>query len=144
MLGLGAKVMIRKVQLLMIALMAFLVIAAAQVPQLPRSQDNPSKPNKTQVKEGGKLFQNYCASCHGLDARGSGPVTPALKTIPPDLTRIEKKNGMFPAEHLQKSIAGRNGVDVHGTSEMPVWGNVLPEKEISIIVKYLESIQRLM
>lgn len=135
--------MIKKVQILVILLMACLAVAAAQVPQIPRTQDKPARADSKQVAEGGKLYQHYCASCHGLDGRGSGPVTPALKTIPPDLTRIEKKGGRFPAEELQKAIAGQNGVNVHGTNEMPVWGTVLPKKEIASLVKYLESIQRL-
>lgn len=138
--------MIKKLQILVIVLIGCLAMAVvvAQVPRVPRSQDKPARADSKQVAEGGRLYQHYCASCHGLDGRGSGPVTPALKTIPPDLTRIEKKNGRFPTEDLKKAIAGQNGVNVHGTSEMPVWGTVLPKKEIATLVIYLESIQRLM
>ncbi|QQS48991.1 MAG: cytochrome c [Acidobacteriota bacterium] len=136
--------MIRKIQLLLVVLAACLAMTAAQAPQIPKSQDRPARPTKAQLAEGEKLYRHYCASCHGLDGRGSGPVTPALKNIPPDLTRIEKKGGRFPAEELRKSIAGENSIDVHGASEMPVWGTVLPKKEIDSLVFYLESIQRLM
>ncbi len=121
-----------------------LAMTVAQVPQIPRSREKPAKPTRAQLIEGEKLYRHYCASCHGLDGRGSGPVTPALKTIPPDLTRIEKKAGRFPVEELRKAIAGENSMDVHGTREMPVWGSVLPKKEIDSLVFYLESIQRLM
>lgn len=136
--------MLRSLKLFAIILTVSLTFAAAQVPKLPKSTAKPSASERKEIAEGSRLYQHYCASCHGIDGRGSGPVTPALRTVPPDLTRIEKKAGAFPAEELQKAIAGRNGVSVHGTSEMPVWGTVLPKKEIASIVKYLESIQRLM
>ena len=31
-------------------------------------------------------FQSSCASCHGTDAKGKGPVSDQLKIPPPDLT----------------------------------------------------------
>jgi len=135
--------MLRNFRLLFLILATSLVVVASQLPKLPGSQVKPPKSDKKEIAEGTRLYQNYCASCHGVDGRGAGPVTPALKVIPPDLTRIEKKDGLFPAEDLQKAISGQNGVTVHGTREMPVWGSVLPKKEIASIVKYLETIQRL-
>ena len=36
---------------------------------------------------------HYCASCHGLDARGNGPAAFVLKTTPPDLTALAKRHG---------------------------------------------------
>lgn len=136
--------MLRNFRLLILILATSLVVVVAQVPKLPGSQVKPSKIDNKEIAEGSRLYQQYCASCHGVDGRGAGPVTPALKVIPPDLTRIDKKDGIFPAEDLQKAISGQNGVSVHGSREMPVWGSVLPKKEIVSIVRYLETIQRLM
>ena len=46
----------------------------------------------------GKIeYQSNCASCHGMDAKGDGPVSKELKTHPTDLTLLAKKNkGVFP------------------------------------------------
>ncbi|HXZ88657.1 MAG TPA: c-type cytochrome, partial [Candidatus Binataceae bacterium] len=42
----------------------------------------------------GKLqFRQYCAQCHGMDATGDGPVAPALKKKPANLTVLSKNNG---------------------------------------------------
>ncbi|HZS03502.1 MAG TPA: cytochrome c [Blastocatellia bacterium] len=97
---------------------------------------------RKQIPEGRELYMNYCASCHGPEARGNGQVTPALKKRPADLTRIRKRDGRFPAEHIKKIITGETVLPVHGEREMPVWGSVLKEPELTSLVKYLESIQR--
>lgn len=35
----------------------------------------------------------YCASCHGVDAKGEGPVAKSLNVKPSDLTRIAARSG---------------------------------------------------
>src|SRR5215470_13260272 len=63
------------------------------------------------------LFGTYCASCHGRDGHGDGPVAESLKTRPPNLTQLAKLNGgMFPAERTRRVIDGREvGVRAHGS-----------------------------
>ncbi|HMV50133.1 MAG TPA: c-type cytochrome [Blastocatellia bacterium] len=100
------------------------------------------KQNNEQIARGRKLFANYCASCHGVEATGNGPVAPSLKKHPSDLTRIESKNGKFPAEEIRKKIAGDGEVPVHGKKDMPVWGLIFSAADINNLVKYLESIQK--
>jgi len=42
--------------------------------------------NAQTVSEGGQLFQQYCASCHGVGGQGNGPQAPFLARPPADLT----------------------------------------------------------
>lgn len=99
---------------------------------------------------GRKLFMQYCATCHGTDAKGDGPTAKTLKKAPADLTRIEKVNGKFPAARIQRVIAGDDMLESHGSRDMPVWGSVLRRKsgpgfatlEIYNLTKYIESIQQ--
>lgn len=64
-----------------------------------------------------------CASCHGVDAKGDGPVSKELKTRVTDLTGLAKKNkGVFPLNSIYRIIDGRDPIASHGTREMPVWG----------------------
>ena len=73
---------------------------------------------------GKREFERSCASCHGIDGKGSGTVTPWLKKSPPDLSALTKNNGgIFPADRVYKSIAGED-IAAHGSREMPVWGQV--------------------
>lgn len=103
---------------------------------------------------GQDLFSFYCASCHGRDARGNGPVASALNTPPPDLTRLARRNGgNFPRERVVQYIAGGGTTPrgAHGSPEMPVWGPIFraldPSDErlvlirIENVVQYLESVQ---
>jgi mono/diheme cytochrome c family protein len=77
-----------------------------------------------QTLDSGKTeFQSGCASCHGIDAKGNGPLSKELKIHPTDLTVLSKKNsGVFPLDHIYKVIDGREEIRGHGSREMPVWG----------------------
>ncbi|HEY2388912.1 MAG TPA: HAD-IC family P-type ATPase [Candidatus Binatia bacterium] len=65
------------------------------------------------------LYRRYCASCHGIDGRGDGPVAPVLTIPPTDLTRLEAG-----VPELMREIDGRSMRRAHGTAQMPVWGEV--------------------
>lgn len=82
-------------------------------------------PVAAQSVDVGKVeYQSSCASCHGVDAKGDGPVGQALKKRPADLTSLAKRNnGVFPFDVVYRKIDGRDdSVASHGTREMPVWG----------------------
>ncbi|ODM84169.1 hypothetical protein A6X20_00180 [Bradyrhizobium elkanii] len=68
-------------------------------------------------------FQASCASCHGADGKGKGPVSAQLKVPPTDLTTLTKNNnGVFPISAVYETIDGRKAISAHGTHEMPTWG----------------------
>jgi|SRR5215469_1220132 len=78
------------------------------------------------VVAGRQLFLRYCASCHGVDGSGGGPVAKSLRDPPANLRLLADKYGSpLPAEALVDLIDGRKAVRAHGTSEMPVWGERL-------------------
>lgn len=69
-------------------------------------------------------FRNSCSLCHGTDGKGGGAIMDLLKTAPPDLTMIAKKNGgKFPFDRVAAMIDGRELVKAHGDRDMPAWGN---------------------
>jgi mono/diheme cytochrome c family protein len=102
---------------------------------------------------GRDLFEFYCATCHGRDGKGHGPVAAALKVPPPDLTRLARDNGgTFPRHRLATFINqdSRARVPSHGTSDMPVWGPIfrgldpsdtLVKVRIDNLVDYIEAMQ---
>src|SRR6516164_3862167 len=69
-------------------------------------------------------FLRSCASCHGVSGKGDGPVAKSLSSPPSDLTRLsEANNGVFPVSRVHEVIDGRIERLVHGTRDMPVWGD---------------------
>jgi hypothetical protein len=57
-----------------------------------------------------------------MDGRGFGPVAPALRNPPPDLTTLAARNaGVFPRAYVIDVIAAERELPSHGTREMPVW-----------------------
>lgn len=75
----------------------------------------------TAPPSGEELYLAYCASCHGWDGRGDGPVVEVLERQPSDLTRLAAR-GHFDEANLVEIIDGRRVVPAHGTRQMPVWG----------------------
>lgn len=110
-----------------------------------------------QSLSGVDLYQQLCASCHGVEGTGDGPVAPLIKIPVPDLTRVSfRDGGEFPAEDLRLIIDGRSEHRAHGPRDMPVWGRSLynsatndkalerarTDAVIERLVEYLRSIQR--
>jgi mono/diheme cytochrome c family protein len=102
--------------------------------------------------DGARIFQNYCASCHGVNGNGDGPVAPALKAKVPLLTTLAQRNGgMFPADRLRRIIAGDDVSATHGSREMPIWGPIFHQVEydqdlgyvrLQNVTEYLNTIQQ--
>jgi mono/diheme cytochrome c family protein len=132
---------------------AITVVLAAGVSHTDQSNAKVSIPvNKTEATSGRQMYASYCAPCHGLDGRGNGPVSQALRRPPMDLTVLARNNhGKFPDAHIVSVL--QNGVDMpsHGSAEMPVWGPILGKMNqtnpqdrllrISNLSRYLETMQ---
>ena len=124
------------------------LVAYVESLQLPVDQPAPAR--VTEPMSGAQLFRIHCASCHGENAAGGGPISAQLRTAVPDLTTFSARNGgMFPAERVRQMIEGR-GPAAHGDRSMPVWGDVFRQQNsdadaatrIDSIVTFLRSIQR--
>lgn len=102
---------------------------------------------------GDNLYKAYCASCHGVDGRGNGPMAAWMKVSPTDLTRIAARNGgQFPLARIDRIISGEEALPSgHGTRAMPIWGPVfsqvtrdqdLGKVRVDNLARYLRDIQR--
>jgi mono/diheme cytochrome c family protein len=75
------------------------------------------------LTNGKREYQAYCATCHGAQGKGDGPMSTILAVVPADLTQLRKKNkGEFPFWRVYEIIDGRDIVRGHGARNMPVWG----------------------
>ena len=74
---------------------------------------------------GERLFADHCAACHGLEAKGDGPMAAILSVAPADLTLLSaSSDGVFPADRIVRRIDGTTEVLAHG-GPMPVFGMLL-------------------
>ena len=79
----------------------------------------------TRANDGAEMYRAYCASCHGMDGKGSGPATAALNGPLPDLTKLAQANeGAFPSASVLMTLGRVRGYGAHGSEEMPIWGDV--------------------
>jgi mono/diheme cytochrome c family protein len=102
---------------------------------------------------GRATYRSHCATCHGTDARGEGPMADRLRVRPPDLTLLARRNGgPYPADKVHRIIDGRDPVKGHGGPDMPIWGDAFKntsegysedkvKERIDGLVEYLRSLQ---
>jgi mono/diheme cytochrome c family protein len=92
---------------------------------------NPVEPITASVENGKRLFLIYCTLCHGLDAKGGGPVAPKF-IPPPDLTLdvFRQRTDGF----LYATIRD-------GGALMPGQGEALSPRERWDVVNYLRVLQ---
>jgi mono/diheme cytochrome c family protein len=110
------------------------------------------------IPSGQTMFQQYCASCHGADGKGGGPMASRLKTPPSDLTTLVKRRATvppydrkFPTEYVKNILEFGPGSTAHGSSDMPAWGPIFRyfdnqneravQQRIKNLCDYLASVQ---
>jgi mono/diheme cytochrome c family protein len=135
----------RRMSMLVLLLSVVISVSAQTAPK----RQPPMRP-----VDGATIFRNNCAACHGLEGRGHGPASKALKRNVPDLTRLSQRNGgTFPAAHVRTAImfGGDDLLSGHGAKPMPSWGAIFHEIEfdqdlgnvrLENVTKYLESLQQ--
>ncbi len=108
---------------------------------------------------GAELYARHCATCHGVDGAGNGPMAPVLIIQPSNLTTlVERHDGQFPMERVVMRIDGRDPLVSHG-SPMPVYGDffegdravpmkagsgqpILTSEPVADLVEYLRGLQK--
>lgn len=84
----------------------------------------PARAQSVREVLGAGLYAYYCASCHGTEGRGDGPMAAYLKVPVPDLTILSRKNGgHFPLGAVIDMIDGTERPPGHG-GPMPVFSDV--------------------
>lgn len=110
---------------------------------------------------GAQLYREHCATCHGIEANGQGPMAGVMVIKPTDLSALARDNkGVFPVDRVVRRIDGRDPLVSHG-SPMPVYGHffegdgkdvalkapsgqpILTSRPIADLLAYLQSLQNL-
>lgn len=87
------------------------------------------------------LYGQYCAACHGVDAKGDGPLTEVMTTEVSDLTGLSRRNdGQFPMLEVIHIIDGRTGLRGHG-GPMPTFGDLFTVETEGTVGRYASVIE---
>jgi mono/diheme cytochrome c family protein len=101
----------------------------AQLDKFPY-KDSP----EASVFRGSLVFLNYCTTCHGVNADGTGRAAKMYNPKPANL-----RTSMYPDAYKEMVI--RKGGQQAGRSEfMPPWNDELTNEQIKDTVNYLRSI----
>jgi mono/diheme cytochrome c family protein len=109
------------------------------------------------IDVGADIYRNYCATCHGIEGSGAGPMAGVLLLKPKNLTTLQSENGgVFPTARVVMRVDGRDPLVSHG-SPMPVYGDYFEGRDASLktaggqpiltsqpivdLVAYLQSLQ---
>jgi mono/diheme cytochrome c family protein len=111
----------------------------------------PPKLDKAAAAKGRTTFVRYCVSCHGMEAKGDGPLAKDLRVPVPDLTQLTE-GGVYPYDRVVLSVAKGGTVKGHGTDDMPAWGPAFSrtqgtetttvDQAIHHVAHYIWSIQK--
>lgn len=107
------------------------------------SKDSPSQrtsellPSFENLTHGARLYQEYCALCHGPEAQGHPDWQNPLVTAAPPLngTGNEWKRRK---QDLINAI--RNGATRHGEPVMPAWKERLSDQDIEDIIAWFQAL----
>jgi mono/diheme cytochrome c family protein len=94
----------------------------------------PKDSGEASVYRGSIVFQNYCVTCHGVNADGKGRAAKLYDPKPANL-RVSPYNDQY------KELIIRGGGERVGRSKfMPPWGQELTDEQIGDVVSFLRSI----
>lgn len=135
------------IRYVLVAIVTLAVSAGAAGAQT-KVQKGPIK--QTPASDAKKMFETYCAVCHGKEGKGDGPASKSLTKVPADLTKISTRNGgTFPEVKVRRYIEGLDEVPAHGTRDMPMWGDLFKSLSrdtaairIEALAEYLKAMQQ--
>ena len=101
--------------------------------------------NAADADAGKANFDMYCTSCHGLDGKGSGPVSAALNPKPRDFSKGEYKldadKSGAPGDDADLQLVIKNGAMNYGGSPLMAGWPSLTDEQIAQIIAYIRSLE---
>ena len=95
---------------------------------------SPVETSTESIAQGKNLFENYCATCHGLDGGGHGPASHGITTFPRQLWVWNNAASSADGYLFWFITNGRN--------EMPPWGVILSENERWDVINYIKTLEK--
>lgn len=87
------------------------------------------------IQASARLYDTYCAQCHGLQRNGKGINTVGLSVQPRDHSDTVAMSSL-PRDQMIKAITD-GGASVNKSALMPPWSPVLTKEQIEDMADYL-------
>jgi len=87
------------------------------------------------IEQAAKLYDTYCAQCHGLGRNGKGVNTIGLSVQPRDHSDTVAMSSL-PRDQIIRAIRG-GGASVNKSALMPPWSSVFTDEQIELMADYL-------
>ena len=110
-------------------------------PPPPAAAETPppaAEPAGDPVARGREVYQLYCASCHGPEGDGDGPVSAGLDPKPAKHSDGSYMNALSDA-HLEKVIK-EGGASVGKSPLMAPWGGTLSDTQLKDVIAFVRSL----
>jgi mono/diheme cytochrome c family protein len=90
----------------------------------------------TNIKNGARVYKEYCMQCHGSKGKGDGPGASGLEPKPAVHAQMALSD--FPEEYLY-NVVYHGGNAVGKSPNMPDWGLTLPTQDIADVIAFLRD-----
>lgn len=87
------------------------------------------------IEQAAKLYDTYCAQCHGVQRNGKGVNTIGLPVQPRDHSDTTAMSSL-PREQMMRAIR-EGGASVNKSALMPPWSSVFTDEQIGLMADYL-------
>lgn len=108
----------------------------AGVPAPYRSMRDRTGNPQGKLARGAALFQDRCASCHGVSGRGDGTTADTVYPRPADLSWLKEIPSRQAEPYMYWSIA--EGGSAFG-SDMPAFKSQLPPNDVWAVISFIRS-----
>jgi len=86
------------------------------------------------IFRGGVVYNNYCVTCHGLNADGNGRAARLYNPRPANLRTSDKNDSYI------EMIVRKGGEAIGRSPKMPPWEGELTNEQIKDVVAFIRSI----
>lgn len=95
-------------------------------------------PESPKIQASAKLYDTYCAQCHGIQRNGKGINTVGLSVQPRDHSDSVAMASL-PRDQMIRAIT-EGGAAVNKSALMPTWSSVLTHEQIEDMADYLHFV----
>lgn len=96
------------------------------------------KPGLSAPEQGKKLYEQFCATCHGQSGKGDGPAAAVLEPKLRDHTSKEVMSKLSDDDLF--NVIKNGGASVGKSPLMPPWGASLQDDQIQDVIAYIRAL----